>query len=107
MTTTTTSRPHHAVTTTTTTTTTTATRTTRTARSAEPVRPGGTSYGPSVAFLAEVRVQWALATSLYDDAAARGDDAAQQDAVERLEELRELLWHHDLSLGVLRLGVPL
>ncbi|MEO3938087.1 hypothetical protein V3N99_15210 [Dermatophilaceae bacterium Soc4.6] len=56
----------------------------------------------SEAFLAEVRVQWASATSQLQDAAARGDDAAQQDANDRLEELRELLWHQDLSLDVLR-----
>ncbi|MDQ2756422.1 MAG: hypothetical protein M3Y71_07640 [Actinomycetota bacterium] len=61
----------------------------------------------STAFLAEVRLQWVLATSQYDDALANGDDAGQAEAGARLDELRELLWRHDLSVDILRLGSPL
>ncbi len=91
---TTTSRPHHA-----------------TNRAASSSRthgaPSTSSTSESTAFVSEVRLQWALATRQHDDAVARGDDGAQQDARERLHELWELLASNDMSLDLLRLGPPL
>lgn len=80
----------------------------RAVRAPRPVEPSGAgSLGlQSAAFVGEVRRQWALTATWYDDAVARGDDLDRQDALERFTELRELLWHHDLSLEALHLDAP-
>jgi len=92
---TTTSRPHA------TTRAASASRTSRTSRATS------STGSESTAFVSEVRRQWALATGQHDDAVARGDDGASQEARERLDELRELLSRNDMSLDLLRLGPPL
>lgn len=58
----------------------------------------------STAFLDEVRLQWAAASYELEQAVARLDDWAQQDARERLDELRELMLRNDTPLDALLLG---